>query len=346
MSKKSVFLIVGGVAVTMLVGCQSLAASKGSSAAPASLIGSADQRLEVGQSVRGELTTRSNLNPKDGSRYETFVMSVTDGDLVEINVDGSLSGLVSLYNDQDELVQTGAPLRYRAEDGGDYVVVVSGMDATSYGPFNVSSSTIELNQTSTLVGESSATGWMQGGEDVYTLTIEEAGAYQIDLRSDEFDTLVKLSGPNGYYTENDDGGDDYNARIGDLLEPGDYQLKAGSYQASSGLYTVQVSKLDIEIDDNRDITAPANVNGWMRTDSEVYTLTIEQGGVYQIDMRSDTLDSVLTLEGPDGDIFEDDDGGDGYNSRIRQSLKPGVYYITASSYGDSGGLFTLTVNRR
>lgn len=346
MSKKSVSLVLGGVAVTMLAGCQSMAPASSSAAAPTSLISSADQRLELGQRSRGELTTQSSLNPKDGSRFETFVMSLDEGELLEINLDGSLAGVISLYNDQDELVQTGAPLRYRAEDGGEYVVVVSGADATSYGPFNVATSTIELNQTSTLVGVSSAAGWMQGEEDVYTLTIEEAGAYQIDMRSDEFDTLMKLSGPNGYYAENDDGGDDYNARIGDLLEPGEYELKAGSYEASSGLYNVEVTKLDIEIDENRDITAPATINGWMRTDSDVYTLTIEEGGVYQIDMRSDTLDSVLKLEGPDGDVFEDDDGGDNYNSRIQQSLKPGTYYLTASSYEDNGGLYTLTINRR
>lgn len=345
MSKISSSLIkgtVGGTAIAMLAGCQMMAPAGGGHA---SIVSASDGKLVIGERVRGELTTQSPLNVKDGSRYQTYSLALQEGDLIEIEVDGSVEGQVTLYDDQDELLVSASPLRFRAEEAGDYAVVISGATADSYGPFNIRSSSIELNDTGELTVPGSTTGWLQMEPRTYTLTVETAGAYQIDMVSDDFDTLLMLDGPNGYHTENDDGGMDYNASLGDMLEPGEYTLTATSYEESAGLYTIEISTLNIEFTDTDTLEVNAEITGWMRSGPDSYSLTIEEEGVYQIDMQSSGLDSMLAVEGPDGFFAEDDDGGENYNARLTATLKPGVYQVTASSYEENGGIYSLSVQR-
>lgn len=346
MSKISSSLVKGtlsGAAVVMLAGCQMMTSESGERA---TIVSSSDGTLVVGERLRGELTTQSPLNVKDGSRYQSYRLSLDEGSLVEIEVGGSIEGVVSLYDDQDALLASASPLRFRADEAGDYAVVISGATADSYGPFNVKSNSIELNDTGVLTVPGSTQGWMQMEPRTYTLTVETAGAFKIDMVSDDFDTMLTLDGPNGYHSEDDDGGSDYNASLGDMLEPGEYTLTATSYEESSGLYTIDISTMDIDITDTDTLEVGSEINGWMRSSSDTYSLTIEAEGVYQIDMQSTSLDSVLSVDGPDGFHAEDDDGGNNYNSRITETLKPGVYQVTAGSYEDNGGIYSLSVQRR
>ncbi|MDX1755404.1 MAG: hypothetical protein R3175_05015 [Marinobacter sp.] len=338
MTKNTLSLVAGGAAAVLLTGCQ-LAPSSMGSAAPGDTV----KEISLGERVRGELTTQSGLNRKDGSRYQTFAMTLSADTLLEIDLEGSLDGVLTLYNEQDELLAVASPLRYKVTEPGDYKVVVSGIDESSYGPFNVVSRTIDLELVSSLTAPGSASGWLQGEPVEFTVTIPESGAYQIDMRSDDFDALMVMTGPNGYEVENDDGGEEYNARIGDILNAGEYRIQAGSYEQNAGLFTIEVSSLNVDIDEEREISAPADIAGWMRNGPDVYTLTIEQEGVYQIDMRSDGLDPMLTLEGPAGYVAEDDDGGDNYNARLTERLAPGVYTLTARCYEENRGLYSLTV---
>lgn len=346
MSKISSSLVkgaVGGAAVAMLAGCQMMAPAAGGSA---SIVSASDSKLVIGERTRGELTTQSPLNVKDGSRYQSYRLSLQEGDLVEIEVDGSVEGLVSLYDDQNELLISASPLRFRADEAGDYAVVVSGATADSYGPFNVRSSSIELNDSGELTVPGATTGWLQMEPRTYNLTVETAGAYQIDMVSDDFDTMLVLEGPNGYHTEDDDGGMDYNASLGDMLQAGEYTLTATSYEPAAGLYTIEISSLNIEFTDTDTLEVNSEITGWMRSGPDSYSLTIAEEGVYRIDMQSSSLDSVLTVEGPDGFYAEDDDGGDNYNSRLTETLKPGVYQVTAGSYEENGGIYSLSVQRQ
>lgn len=345
MSKASSLVkgVVGAATVTMLAGCP---LSTPESDTRATIVGGSTDKLVVGERLRGELTTQSPLNVKDGSRYQSYRLSLGEGGLVEIAIDGSIEGVVSLYDDQDELLATASPLRFRAEESGDYAVVVSGATADSYGPFNVVSKSIELNDTGKLNVPGSTMGWLQMEPRTYTLTVETAGAYQIDMTSDDFDTQLVLEGPNGYHSEDDDSGENYNASLDDMLEPGEYTLTATSYQQSTGLYSIDISSMDIDITDTDSLEVDSEINAWMRSGSDTYSLTIEAAGVYQIDMKSSRLDSVLSVEGPDGFRAENDDGGENYNARITGTLQPGVYRIMARSYEENGGIYTLSVQRR
>ncbi|MGB1464955.1 MAG: hypothetical protein ACPG8O_01230, partial [Alcanivorax nanhaiticus] len=62
-----------------------------------------------------------------------------------------------------------------------------------------------------------------------------------------------------------------------------------------------------------------------------------------------SLDSLLVIEGPEGFYAEDDDGGEDYNSRIVETLKPGSYRVNAHRHPESeahSGVYSLYARRR
>lgn len=88
-----------------------------------------------------------------------------------------------------------------------------------------------------------------------------------------------------------------------------------------------------------------------RTDAacKVYKIKLEEGKVYQIDMKvkdkDQDLDPYLRLEDPAGkEVAFDDDGGGFPNARIMyKAPKAGEYKIIATSFNSKFGKFTLTV---
>lgn len=78
-----------------------------------------------------------------------------------------------------------------------------------------------------------------------------------------------------------------------------------------------------------------------------YTFTGSAGDWVAITMSSSTMDTYLELRDASGTLIaEDDDGGDGTNSRIYVSSLPysGTYTIIARGFGGSTGSFYLTLD--
>ena len=305
--------------------------------------------LQLGESQRGELTSQSTINRKDGSRFSEFQLSLDTDKLVEVELKGSLDGMLSLYNSRDELLTSAPVLRYRVEQPGDFTLVVSGQDADSYGPFDVVSREIELSDTNQLTLSSDIRNWLEpDGSGQYLLTIEEGGFYQIDMQSDEIDSFMLLQGPNGYRNEDDDGGDNLNSRIRDYLEPGEYQLTASSYDEEAGFYTLTIIPRDAADMERQNqagsLELEQPVNARLEADKEdVYQVTLSEAGDYRIDMISSDIDSYLEVEG-NGFYLNDDDGGEELNARIESYMEPGEYRVIARSYEDSAqGSYQLSL---
>ena len=127
----------GLLTVATLSGCQTVASGAGTSSS--SVVSANADRLVLGERVKGELTTRSALNVKDGSRYALYRFSLAPESMVAIEMDGSFEGVLSLYDEENSLLMVDSTLRIRSDEGGDYVVVVSGDTSDSYGPFTLSS---------------------------------------------------------------------------------------------------------------------------------------------------------------------------------------------------------------
>jgi Ca2+-binding EF-hand superfamily protein len=79
---------------------------------------------------------------------------------------------------------------------------------------------------------------------------------------------------------------------------------------------------------------------------KVFSVKFEKGKTYQIDHKSKAFDAYLYLENADGELLaEDDDGGEGLNSRIKfHAEKTGIYRIIATGVGGGRpGPFSFSV---
>ncbi|PMR72186.1 hypothetical protein [Halomonas heilongjiangensis] len=337
---------LGGLAVGAVAGWQLNSPSPSDDESPA-----VEASLQLGERQRGEITSQSELNGKDGSRFTRYVLPLEEDTLVEVALGGALQGVLALYDDEEQLIAAATTLRHRIDESRDYTLVVSGNDAHSYGPFDITSRRIELDDVSSLEVPSRHDGWLQDAPDTYTLTIEETGLYQIEMRSSDLDAYLELEGPNGYRREDDDGAGDLDARLADFLEPGEYRLTARtSYGEGSGLYTLAVEPRELPNADTLrnggELSPDESLHGWFSGQGLEYELVLESAATVTLDMRSSDFDAFLELHG-DGVSVSDDDGGGGTDARLYQHLAPGRYTITARSYSQGGsGLFELEASVR
>ena len=216
-----------------------------------------------------------------------------------------------------------------------------------------------------LSSRSNATGQQV---DIYQFVVEEDLEYVIELTSldndgngaSDYDTYLEL------YDENciqialdDDGGMNLNSRLAQYLTAGTYFIGASSYSAAptaTGAYTLGVTCQD-PIDRCIDcevalISCAIPENGTFPMTEctrasgqglDLYSLVIA-GGDLTIDLTGDYDTYMQFFDENCGLMAEDDDGGDGFNSRlVLADLAAGVYYVGVSSYGQgvTGG-FSLT----
>ncbi|MGR2740378.1 hypothetical protein ACUY1T_18175 [Billgrantia sp. Q4P2] len=352
---------LGGAAIGFVVGWQLPNATPAAPAIDDAVAdSSAPPSLELGERQRGEITSTSELNGKDGSRFQRFTLPLEEGALVEIELSGPLQGTLALYDaDQQLLASSASPayydapsaasLRRRIDESGDYTLVVSGHDLHSYGPYTLASRQMELTTSDALEMPSRADGWLQGSGDTYTLTIEETGLFQIEMRSSDLDAYLVLEGPNGYRREDDDSAGNLDARIADFLEPGEYRLTArSSYGQDSGLYTLELAPHELAngetLRNSGELTFDEPLHGWFSGETLSYEFTLDAPAAVTIDMLSSDFDSFLELSG-NNVSYSDDDGGEGLNARLYASLDAGSYRVTARGHGGHGsGLFELRAN--
>lgn len=359
MAKSSPFalvLVAVGGAVVGFLAAQTISADSSSSSSPdtqtAEQATTADalvglDSVTLGERMRGEITASDLLNGNDGSRYDRYMITLEEGDLVEFSLRGALNGVVALYDDQLQLLSNAPIARHRIEQAGDYMVVVSGADGSSYGPYTLNSRLVELSDSNVLTLDAPLDSWLDNTSSEFTLSIEEAGMYQLEMRSDEFDAYLELDGPNGYHREDDDSAGNLDARISDFLAPGDYTVTARTpYDEGGGLFTLSLEPRELpgdgELRNDGTIAPNDSLNGWYSGQDLTYQVEVEEAGMYQIDMQSSDVDAYLVLEGPNGYYREDDDSGGNLDARIADFLEPGTYQLTArTAYGSDSGLFTI-----
>lgn len=183
-----------------------------------------------------------------------------------------------------------------------------------------------------------------GGEvDVYSFAVATEGSYIIETEGST-DVVTALYGPDSMDTlvaEDDDSGPGRNSRIVRSLSPATYYVRVRHYSDSStGDYRISVrgsgpqpGVQTIEVDGP---SVPGNLSPDER---DTYTFTVLTPGSYTIETQGST-DCFLSLFGPNNqDIFisQDDDSGEGSNSRIVATLGVGTYYARVRHYSPTGG---------
>ena len=93
-------------------------------------------------------------------------------------------------------------------------------------------------------------------------------------------------------------------------------------------------------------TSPTTADIGQPGEEDVFTFTVADGGRHIIETTGGT-DVVMKLFGPDSQtsvIAEDDDGGEGLNSRIAADLGPGQYFVQIRHYNQAGGTGTYGIS--
>ena len=185
----------------------------------------------------------------------------------------------------------------------------------------------------------------------YRFSVAEGGRLRIELTSSEADPFLYLLAEDGSrITQDDDGGDDLDARIERDLAAGVYQVEAttvGGRGRGPADFTLSVSRVagcgttDLGVlEPGVDLTASGS---WSLDTcgsrfvaahpAHGYSFTLTEPGLVRIDLMSENGDSVLSLVSPTlGVIGANDDGGDGRDARIEQYLQAGVYIVEATTY--------------
>lgn len=210
---------------------------------------------------------------------------------------------------------------------------------------------------------------------LYTITGHAGQQLRLRLSSTDFDTYLRLSGPNGYLIADDDAtGDGTNSQLTITLPAdGTYHIGVSSYGAGeNGAYALSVGDAvatDIAALSSTPAAAAgpaaaiamgATVNGTLaRADgrregasdgayADQYVFSGRRGQRVRIDVTSTDFDPVAVLTPPGmHDPIENDDGADtGLNSRIDEVLPAdGEYRLTVTSFtADSTGRYRVAVS--
>ncbi|CAM4378035.1 hypothetical protein [Kerstersia similis] len=316
--------------------------------------------LVAGQNANGELTSTSLLNYNSGVRSTLFTLSADKGKIVKLTTTGALRSQISVYQNgqlitrsQDDCNSCGrrnaneTSLTFKATDGGEYLIAVSGTDPRSYGPFRLSADTQDAYSGAPLTGNQRISDWGTGPSQDYSLQIDTDGLYRIDMiaTQSELDPYLTLLDSNGMeLASDDDGGNDLNARIQIPLAAGNYTLRAESAMGNSafqGSFDLEIKQLS-RLDDNRlpDGT-PLTLNG--KPASGLYTgellqypLKLEAPALVTLELNTQSFDGSLNLTGPNIMLSNSDSG----RKRIRTILPAGDYTVGVDG-GSQSGLFVL-----
>ena len=227
------------------------------------------------------------------------------------------------------------------------------------------------------VGESVA-GDIQfaGDRDWFAVELEAGKTYRIDLegsptgegtlRDPYLRGIHDANGDLVAYTTDDDGGDGFNSRVTFVApETATYYVAAGAFRFSTGTYKLSVEELVDELaeeltEELRDDTATTGTvavgesvtgNIQFAGDRDWFAVELEAGKAYRIDLEGLPTDEG-TLRDPylrgihdaNGDIIAytiNDDGGDGFNSRVTfVAPETATYYVAAGGYTSYWGGYT------
>ncbi|MGA1740546.1 MAG: pre-peptidase C-terminal domain-containing protein [Pseudohongiellaceae bacterium] len=256
---------------------------------------------------------------------------------------------------------------------GIYDIWIGSYDEDSYPSAILYISELSANYASTLEDnamESSVSGLagvVYNESLSATDNVEEDGAYSdsyifdansgdeaiIDLRSEGFDSYLRLISPSGEVFTNDDyEGDTSRSLISQTLnESGTYTVIVTSFFESEtgdyalGINTDQSSTATIDLD----VTGSLTSTDIQTEDGEYvdyYEFVGTPGHTIVVDLTSDDFDTYLGLESPSGQYFENDDADSIYHSQIETRLdESGTYYVYVTSYGAGAtGDYSLSVS--
>ncbi len=195
------------------------------------------------------------------------------------------------------------------------------------------------------------TSTLGGSGDRWIFSGTAGEAVTISMTSDAFDTVLELLGPSGaQLTTDDDGGGGRNSLISSFILPqsSSYTIVARSFGgASGGAYTLSLQTTTIAQSGGGVINVGETVTGNLIGGEDEWTFEGRAGDTVTINLISRDFDTYLELHGPSNVQFiDDDDGGQGLNSRIGNYMLriDGFYTIIVRGFSPgASGMYTLSL---
>jgi hypothetical protein len=278
-----------------------------------------------------------------------------------------------LKEDDDSGGKPNARLTFEPKKSADHVLVVTTFPQGQTGAFRLTVGEVGARaQPSALQlrnGRAEVEGQLTDREGrekgkrcrVFSCDLAKGMTYLVRLESGGFDSYLYLLGPNGQLlAEDDDGAGQLNAQLlWTATEEGPHRVLVTSLNGmQTGAFHLTVAAVA------PDHVLPAKLkNQYVRMTGQLptkapiyddkpcraYSVRLEEGKTYQVDLVSTDFDAYLYLLGPDGkELARDDDSGGDLHARIIYPVKAtGTYRIQACSLGPQGaGKYFLVIQER
>ena len=287
--------------------------------------------------------------------------------------------LISNTTDDDGGVGRNSRVEFTAGKNGTHYVA-AGPDGNEEGTYTLS----VIDVTDDVTAGTGTSGTVDVGDpamgeihypedrDWFAVELEAGHTYRIDLEGSgtgggtlDDPYLRGIFDPRGIFidgTWNDDGGEGYNSRLRfTATERGTYYVAVGgAFRDSEGTYTLSVKDFSDDFGAGTTTAGTVDVDGSatgeieFTEDRDWFAVELDRGTTYWIDLEGSetgggTLDDPLLRGVYDSsgtliDGTRNDDGGQGYNSRLRFTApEDGTYYVAARGLVDGVGTYTLSV---
>jgi hypothetical protein len=348
--------------------------------------------IQVGQSVTGALEEgdptvfgrgRFRVYRFEGTRGQRLQAMMESSDFDTYLIVGRMVGplMDELRSNDDSDGATNSRVRVTLPENGTYLVVAQSFTEEGKGAFTLNLQNapepttgqprpISMGQPAT--GELTETDLVEDEDnriyDVYTFRGRSGQRITARMDSDDFDTYLNLGRmENGQFvsitTDDDGGAEGTNSRLNQVLDQdGEYVIRASSYGAEGGAYTLHVDERVVRAPaPPRPLAAGQQVSGELDEDDAVlatdgsfyeqWSYRGHAGEQVRIRMNSEDFDTYVAIGRMDegcGDFEEIatmDDGGEGTNTLLEVTLpEDGEYVIRANALSaDQTGAYTLVV---
>jgi len=329
----------------------------------------AETQKQLGDVLRGELTSYSPVNQNDGTRYYTHVLCEGDaGSVALYRFNGPFKSRLSILNEDSDLLGSSSRntdnglMLVQLPDNACLTLVVTGITDSAYGPYRLEPvETLALDTDDPLTLDANYLAELDPSQ---AHRFELPIPHDLELDLTLFDTSRSFTA--FIWDAERDLADAIACEGSELqlhayLAAGDYQLvllpneRPNAMRARSdcadftsnpgaGFYLrSQTTALPEGVRTGGELAENEIINGLLTQGShDEYHFSLHKPSTVQVDLRSSNFDAYLRLTGADVDL-RDDDSGHGNDASINTVLPAGDYQLVARDFGAlyRGGAYQL-----
>jgi hypothetical protein len=257
---------------------------------------------------------------------ECFVIVETSGDVdTYLEVYDASNNLIAKNDDGGE--NSNAKVDFFASPGRVYRLKLRGYSGYDGGSYRIWTSQKPIPQPAELrVGSSHSGNISEGGDSWYRVTPSGAGFLVVEVSSNMDTYLEAYDSSYNFITEDDDGGENNNARLELYIETGKtYLIKLRGYGSyDSGPYSIWASQMPMP----SELRIGSSHSGNITEGKGVWYSVVPSGnGLLVMEVSSD-MDTFLEAYDTSNDFIDyDDDGGENGNARLELFVESGKTYL-------------------